>query len=206
MARPTKPVEQKHLTGRAPGRDSGGRKIPTVTQMPGTDEAPDVPSELRTVAQAATCFIARGNDDGEPCSVCLADRGAETWTRLWSAGLSWLSISRDRDVLIRICRARIDEAHLRLVIEEDGPFVKGQRGGLVAHPAVAQLRALNAEVVKLESLCGFNPSDRGRLVAQEEPSAAVEDDIIARRTAPRRPAQVPGRSPARPRAVGARRN
>lgn len=204
MGRPSKPVEQKRLNGRSSDRDSGGRLIPSaVTQLPGTSSVPDVPGVLRTKGGAEECFVARARAGSEPCEVCLAEPGAEAWTRLWSAGKTWLSVTTDVDVLTRICQARIDEAHLRLVIKEDGYWTPGQRGGLVSHPAVAQLRALLAEVVKLESLCGFNPSDRGRLGVAEVKPGGIENDIVARRTAPRRTTALPDRAAPRKRAVGA---
>jgi len=201
-----KPLEVRRRTGRSPGRDSGGRALSSstgVTQLPGAPAVPAVPPDLRTTELAAVCFIARGRtgDKPQPCQACLAEHGAEAWLRLWAAGRKWLSVTADIDVMKRICRARIDEAHLRLVIDEDGPFTKGQRGGLVAHPAVSQLRVLNAEVVKLESLCGFTPSDRAQRGIAEV-SGSGQDDIVARRTAPRVTAPVPGRAAPRPRAVG----
>lgn len=191
------------MNGRSPGRDSGGRPIPdpsaVVTALPGVAESPPVPDELRTTDSAGTCFIARGREDNRPCEACLSERGVDAWVRLWAAARAWLSAA-DEDLMIRICRGRIDEAHLRLVLEEDGPFTKGQRGGLVVHPAQTQLRTLLAEVVKLESLCGLSPSDRGRLGVVE--AGGGEDDIVARRTAPRRTGTVPVRSASRRRAVG----
>ncbi|HEY2086473.1 MAG TPA: P27 family phage terminase small subunit [Mycobacterium sp.] len=205
MGRPTKPLEQKRRHARSATRDIAGRKLPdasTVTQMPGVAEIPPVPVRLRTTDGADNCYVARARDPARPCEVCLAEVGAEAWTRLWSAGKSWLSVRTDLDVLTRICLGRIDELHLRLVLEEDGPFTKGQRGGLVAHPAFSQLRGVLAEVVKLESLCGFNPSDRGRLGVAEVKPGDGEVDIVARRTAPRRAAKVPDRATARKRAVG----
>ena len=186
-----KPLEQRRRTGRSPGRDSGGRALPApVTLLPGVSGIPDVPDELRTTDNAESCILARGS--GKPCELCLAELGVKAWDRLWAAGRKWLSVTTDIDVMKRICRARIDE---------DGPFTKGQRGGLVAHPAVSQLRVLNAEVVKLESLCGFTPSDRAQRGIAEV-SGSGQDDIVARRTAPRVTAPVPGRAAPRPRAVG----
>jgi P27 family predicted phage terminase small subunit len=208
MGRPPKPIEEKRRNGRSAGRDSGGRKLPassTITQLPGSSDTPPVPAELSTKDLAGKCFIARGrrmDDDPQPCEACLAEPGVEAWNRLWSAGRSWLSVATDIDVLKRICKARIDEAHLRIALAEDGPHVAGQRGGLVAHPAFSQLRMLNAEVVKLESLCGFNPSDRSRLGVAEVKGASAFEQLLTRRAAPRRTAEVSRRAAPRRRAVG----
>lgn len=205
MPRPAKPLEQKRKTGRSPGRDSGGRRLPSsaqVTQLPGSSATPPVPDELRTTEQAKTCYIARARETDSPCEACTGEVGVEAWNRLWAAGRKWLSITTDIDVLKRICRARIDEAHLRIALREDGPFVQGQRGGLVAHPAFSQLRVLNSEVIKLESLCGFTPSDRGRLGVAEVEEKSELEKILERRNPAGRAAAVPKRPAPRRRAVG----
>lgn len=206
MGRPPKPLEVKRRTGRSPGRDTGGRKLPdpaNVTQLHGTSSTPAVPEELRTAHLAKSCYVARARDDRTPpCEACLAEIGVATWNRLWAAARTWLSVALDVDLLTRICHARIDELHLRVVLKEDGPLVQGQRGGLVAHPAVAQLRALNTEVVKLESLCGFTPSDRSRLGQAEVESKSDLEKILERRDPARRAASVPRRAAPRRRAVG----
>lgn len=207
MARPLKPIEQRLLNGRGNGRDSAGTKLHTpVTQLPGTTPVPEVPAELVTTGNAEDCYAVRSRNPKRPCEVCLGEVGLAAWTRLWTAGSAWLSAKADIDILTRICRARIDEAHLRAIIDEDGPFTRGQRGGLVAHPAVNQLRALSADVMKLESLCGFNPAERGRLNAGGGGVGGETDDIVARRTAPRVTAPVPPTPAPRKRAVGARRD
>lgn len=210
-----KPLEQKRRTGRAPGRDSGGRKLPepgTLHALPGAAEAPPVPAELRTAPSARECFITRGRQRGVPeklhdtvdgCEACLGEPGVEAWERLWSAGKSWLSVTTDIDVLKRICKARIEEAHHRLALDEDGYYVAGQRGGLVAHPAVSMLRTLLSEVVRLEQLCGFTPSDRGRLgVAEVGGERSPLEQLLAKRTASRSSATVPSHTASRARAVG----
>lgn len=206
MAPPRKPIEQRLLNGRGNGRDSAGTKLPVpITQLPGTSSIPDVPDELRTTGNAEDCYAVRSRNPKRPCEVCLAEVGAAGWIRLWTGGSAWLSAKADLDIVTRICRARIDEAHLRMVIDEDGPFTRGQRGGLVAHPAVNQLRALSADVIKLESLCGFNPAERGRINAGGG-NGGETDDIVARRTAPRVTAPVPPAPAPRKRAVGSRRD
>ena len=210
MGRPSKPLERKRLSGRSADRDSGGRKLPdpsNVTQLPGAASAPPVPAELVTDADAESCWLYRGrarvDNDPNPCEACLANPGVESWNRLWEAAKSWLSVKTDIDLVVRLCKARIDEAHLRLSLKEDGPYVAGQRGGLVAHPGYGQLRVLNAEIVKLESLCGFTPSDRGRLgVGEVAPGANPLAEILARRIAERRATPVPSRAAPRRRAVG----
>lgn len=91
MARPPKPLEQKRLTGRSPGRDSGGRKLPevsTVVALPMADGVPDPPSDL------------------------LLD-GRRLWDRAWGAAITWLSPDSDMETVEQACRLADDVAAAR---------------------------------------------------------------------------------------------
>lgn len=163
--RPPKPIEQKRRNGRTPGRDSGGRKLPelaSVTALPGADGIPPAPDELKTARRAQRCPD-RARDNENECEICKQEVAVDAWRRLWTAGQAWLSPQTDLDVLTMLCRAYDEQAHHERVLEEDGRYVKGQRGGLVAHPAVAMLRGVQDRITRWQSLCGFTPSDRGRL-------------------------------------------
>lgn len=160
--RPPRPREQKEMVGRASGRDSGGRPLPeVVVELPSASSVPEVPAELETVRTAGVCSYAEATGGG--CEVCREEVAVAAWREVWTHGHAWLSMARDRRVLIRLCLAYAEEAHLRVTLLEDGPFVKGQRGGVVAHPAVSMLRMLQVQITKWEGLCGFNPSDGGRI-------------------------------------------
>jgi P27 family predicted phage terminase small subunit len=201
VGRPPKPVEQKELTGRAPGRDSGGRLLPeTVVELPSAGGIPQIPEGLYTAPRAKTCAFLSDEEDPRSesgCGICAADPAVAVWREMWTQGQAWLSVQRDRRILERLCKAYVEEAHLRSALDEDGPFVKGQRGGLVAHPAVAMLRVLEQQITKWEGLCGFNPSDGGRLGVKvgKAKGASDAETILARRAARRagRAAQRPAR-------------
>lgn len=200
MGRPPKPVEQKELAGRSPGRDSGGRPLPeTVVELPSASGVPQIPDGLFTSPRAKACaFLDDEDPRGEACAICQSDLAVAVWREMWTQGQAWLSIQRDRRILERLCKAYVEEAHLRSALEEDGPFVKGQRGGLVAHPAVAMLRVLEQQITKWEGLCGFNPSDGGRLGVKvgKNKGASDAETVVARRAERRaaRTAQRPARS------------
>nr|WP_255465757.1 P27 family phage terminase small subunit [Cellulomonas sp. APG4] len=106
-------------------------------------------------------------------------------------------MQRDGRILERLCRAYDEEAHLQRALHEDGPWVAGQRGGLVAHPAVTMLRVLQDRITKWEGLCGFNPSDGGRLgvkvgrVGEKSTLEQLLERRAAGRGAPTRRAQRP---------------
>lgn len=91
MARPPKPLEQKRMTGRHPGVDSGGRKLPevaSVVALPMADGIPDPPGDL------------------------LLD-GQRLWSRAWGAAITWLSPDSDMETVEQACRLADDLAAAR---------------------------------------------------------------------------------------------
>lgn len=73
MGRPPKPAEIKRATGRTPGHDSGGRKLPElaeVTILPMADKTPDPPT-------------------------MLGEEGKIFWNRIWDNAITWLSPTSD---------------------------------------------------------------------------------------------------------------
>lgn len=165
--RPPRPVEKKRKTGRSPGRDSGGRKLPekaTVTALPGAgDRIPQVPTSL-------------------------GDAGTERWQQLWTEAKDWLSPGVDRYLLVRLCEAEDLRAGMREALADQGFYVIGSMGQQRPNPLIDKLRALDDQITKYESLCGLTPSDRGRLGVGEvkaEGSGSGLDEIL-RRAAQRR--------------------
>lgn len=188
MGRPPQPLEQRERKGRSAGRDSGGRPLTdVVVELPKADGVPEPPLGLSASDRAAECpFVPKDGDDAA-CELCTRDLPVAAWRALWTNGGSWLSLQRDGRILERLCRAYDEEAHLQRALHEDGPWVSGQRGGLVAHPAVTMLRVLQDRITKWEGLCGFNPSDGGRLgvkVGKVGEKSTLEQ-LIERRTSRR---------------------
>ncbi len=81
---------------------------------------------------------------------------------MWTAA-SWLDPECDRAVIVRLCRGYDQAAAMRARIDRDGLVVNGSMGQFASHPLLASLRALEAELTKLEDLCGLNPMSRHRL-------------------------------------------
>lgn len=200
MGRPPKPLEQRERHGRAPGRDSGGRPLPeVVVELPQAAGVPDAPASLRTAERAEECpFLTDDDADGDEaarCGLCEQELALAAWRSLWTNGHSWLSLQRDGRILERLCRAYDEEAHLQRALHEDGPWVSGQRGGLVAHPAVTMIRVLQDRITKWEGLCGFNPSDGGRLgvkVGKVGEKSTLEQLLERRASGRRSPGQSAG--------------
>jgi hypothetical protein len=92
LGRPPKPVEQKRRVGRAPGRDSGGRKLPEprdVVALPmGPAGGPEMPADLLLP-------------------------GRELWAQVWTDGLSWISPVTDLAEATEACRLADDVAVAR---------------------------------------------------------------------------------------------
>jgi phage terminase small subunit len=89
--RPPIPIEQKRRTGRTPGTDSGGRKLPdiaAVVPLRQADGIPDLPSEI-------------------------GEHGAELWRQIWAEGLSWISPQTDMAAAVEACRVADDLAVAR---------------------------------------------------------------------------------------------
>ncbi len=84
MGRPPKPLEVKRRTGRAPGRDSGGRLLPqVVVALPMSGDVPEPPTDLGL-------------------------EGRELWGKAWAAAITWLSEDSDWTAVVNACRAADD--------------------------------------------------------------------------------------------------
>lgn len=157
MAPPRKPVEQKRLTGRSPGRDAGGRALP---------------EPVVTLAASATVPVAPGS---------LGDAGRRAWDRLWTAGQAWLSLSTDADVLTRLCEAHDERDAIRDQIAQDGLMVLGSQGQSRPHPLLSHVRALEAQMTRWEIECGFTPAARSKLGYAEVKRVSKMDELLERR-------------------------
>jgi P27 family predicted phage terminase small subunit len=114
-----------------------------------------------------------------PDSLGEAGRGA--WERLWTAGQAWLSPTTDLDVLTRLCEAHDEREAMRDQVAQDGYMIAGSMGQARAHPLLSEIRAVESQITKYESLCGFTPTDRARLGYAEVKRASKLDELIARR-------------------------
>jgi phage terminase small subunit len=91
VGRPPKPLEQKRRTGRSPGRDTGGRKLPdpgNVVALPPATGIPPYPADLGLA-------------------------GRKLWDRAWAAAITWLSPDSDGEQVEEACRLADDLAAAR---------------------------------------------------------------------------------------------
>lgn len=107
--------------------------------------------------------------------------GKAAWQRYWSLGAAWLSPTTDLEIMTRLCQGYDEREALRKIIRSDGYLTTGSMGQSVAHPAVAMLRQLEAQITRWESLCGFTPSDRSRLGLAEVQRVSKLDQFLAGR-------------------------
>lgn len=154
---PRKPAEQKRLTGRSPGRDAGGRKLPEpVVVLSEAIGAPRPPATLK-------------------------ESGRAEWQRLWTAGRSWLSADVDLLIMERLCENHDLRAAMLAQVERDGLTVDGYKGQPRPHPLLSHVRAVEAEMRKLEIECGFTPAARSKLGYAEVRRVSKLDELAQRR-------------------------
>ena len=153
---PRKPIELKRRTGRSPGRDAGGRRLPApVTVLAAPAAVPESP-------------------------VPLKDAGTREWQRLWDS-IPWLSVQGDIRMVARLCQLVDRHTALLEQVDRDGLTVAGYKGQLRPHPLLAQLGALETELRLLEQQAGLTPASRAVLGFVEVQRASKLDEMTARR-------------------------
>jgi P27 family predicted phage terminase small subunit len=155
---PRKPVEQKRLTGRSPGRDAGGRPLPepVVDVLADAAGAPPAPASLKAA-------------------------GRDEWQRLWTAGRGWLSPELDAMVMERLCQNHDLRQEMLAYVERDGLTVAGYKGQPRPHPLLSEIRALESEMRRVEVECGFTPASRSKLGCSEVRRVSKLDEMRRRR-------------------------
>ena len=154
---PRKPVDQKRLTGRSPGRDAGGRRLPEkVVGLAAAAGAPDPPESLKPAGRAE-------------------------WERLWTAGRAWLSPEFDLLIMRRLCESHDARAEMLAQVERDGFTVEGYKGQPRPHPLLSHIRGIEAEMRRMEIECGFTPAARSKLGYAEVKRVSKIDELMARR-------------------------
>jgi P27 family predicted phage terminase small subunit len=116
-----------------------------------------------------------------PPPATLGETGRAAWERLWTAGQAWLSPMTDLDIMTRLCEAHEERDALREAIAEEGYMVAGSMGQRRANPLLSEVRALEAQMTKWESLCGFTPTDRARLGMAEVKVKSKLEEMLERR-------------------------
>lgn len=156
------PLEERRRRGRSATRDSGGRKLPdpkNVVALKGVDgHLPAVPGSL------------------EP-----AGAGSARWERIWREA-RWLSPATDEDVVTRLCELEDLREGMRKALADEGFYVTGSQGQLRPNPLIAQIRATEAAMVRLERECGLTPVSRGAMGVGEVKAASVNplNEILER--------------------------
>lgn len=158
MGRTPEPLEERRRKGRSPGRDSGGRKLPggeNVTALRPVDGAlPKLPPTL-----------AEGSE------------GARRWVSIWREA-KWLSPATDLEVITRLCEAIELREGMRAALAEAGFYVKGSQGQLRPNPLLGQIRATEAQILQLETVCGLTPSSRGQLGVAETKGPDADNPLV----------------------------
>ena len=90
--RPTKPLEQKRLTG-----NPGKRTLPDPKSLVLLPSAFDIPEPSRQLLSA----------------------GQELWERIWGMGQTWISPSTDVDLLLMTCELLDERRNLRIQVMQN---------------------------------------------------------------------------------------
>nr|WSS66745.1 phage terminase small subunit P27 family [Streptomyces sp. NBC_01177] len=136
MPKAAAPARLKLMTGRAPGRDSGGREVkpgPAFVRVP--PEAPE----------------------------WLTEEAAAEWTRVLP-GLARLELLKpeDRAALAAYCEAWATFRQATELVQREGLTIEAKQGTLT-HPAVGIARAAGREVRAWAAHFGLTPSSEQAL-------------------------------------------
>jgi P27 family predicted phage terminase small subunit len=105
----------------------------------------------------------------------LGDAGMTAWKRSWEAA-AWLGTAADEEVVGMYCELVDERAELRNLVRDHGRTTRGSQGQMVDHPHVGQLRAVEAEIVKLWAVIGLGPVNQAKLGITIKALAKQDDD------------------------------
>lgn len=160
----------------------GKRRLPPPPALP-DPLAPGLPPSPLLPASRARSRAGAPAVPIPPVPRGLAAAGRAAWRRLWRVGHAWLSWDADLALLTRLCEGYDERATLQAEIAASGRTTTGSQGQLVSHPAVTQLRALEALLTRWEALCGFTPADRSRLGLSEVQRVSQLEAFLGRERA-----------------------
>jgi len=105
----------------------------------------------------------------------LKKPGLKAWREAWREA-SWLTATDATDVE-RLARLIDEEAELLDLIGSTGRLTTGQRGELIEHPYVRQLRAVESAIAKLKTGLGLGPMARARLGIAVAKAAQAQNHV-----------------------------
>jgi hypothetical protein len=96
--------------------------------------------------------------------------GLEAWESIWTAGAHWIHGSTDIRIVQILCEAEDERAQLRHRVLTDQDW--HDRNGL---------RSLEEFIIRIYSMLGFSPVDRGKMGVGEVRTLNVLDELRAMR-------------------------
>lgn len=127
--RPSKPTEVKRKLGN-PGR----RPLPDTSVVQYLEQTLVVPEPSRP----------------------LLKYGREFWDKVWGAGLTWVSVNTDAELLLMTCELVDERWNLRVRVMQSNDWRERRA-----------LRELDDRIIRNLSLLGFTPADRSKLGVAE---------------------------------------
>lgn len=93
----------------------------------------------------------------------LSRAGRKWWRTIWAAGATWMDEHIDSLMIERTCATVDQVATVQAHLNEVGRWYTTKQGVIAAHPGVADIRHMDAQITSALSLLGFSPADRARL-------------------------------------------
>lgn len=150
------PVERKRKRG-----NPGKRPLPeVVSALPATEKPPAAPKGL-------------------------GPEGRAFWKRAWSVGREWVAGETDWTLVAMTAQLLDERAELRTLLADPkvGRTFTLATGRVSSRPEVAQVREVEAQLLKHLAALGFTPADRTRLGVAEVKRMSALDELVARRAA-----------------------
>ena len=150
-----KSAEHKRLTGRRPGLDCAGKRLPATVVALSVDGAPVAP-------------------------VSMSEVGRAHWERIWSA--PWVRPNYDAAAVVRLCELYEDREAMRASIREWGLMLPASAaaGGGRSNPMIDKLMKGDSELRKLEVEFGMTPAARAKLGLTEVSRQSRLDEMMRR--------------------------
>lgn len=143
MGRPPKPIEQKIMEGRRPGRDSGGRRLPEPVLLGG---------RVRSLADI-------------PCPASIK---SEEGRSFWESFVGRLAAAGVLDLIDVFALEMMTEQYViclraKRVLDLQGYMTRGSTGQMVPHPAVRIVNEAQDRYLRLADHFGGTVLARSRI-------------------------------------------
>lgn len=108
----------------------------------------------------------------------LAESGAKLWSSLANLGALWLSHT-DTPTILLACEMQDRRNAMLVTVISQGLMINTKSNGLIKHPLLPEITALEKQLASMFSSLGLTPADRSRLGVAEVKAASKLEGIRA---------------------------